>query len=129
MLTKLQNTRWVTGPNNFTTVLQERQAILVSNATSGKYQECPDATPYYDGISCIDCAGQEFNLNTLKCGTAPKGTQFDPNIHNYIPPMTSGETLATAPNLIGKPPANDPATPDCTQDRPYWDGISCIACP
>lgn len=37
--------------------------------------------------------------------------------------------MATAPNLIGKPPANDPAVPDCTQDKPYWDGISCISCP
>jgi hypothetical protein len=47
----------VTGPNNFTNVLQERANILTANETSGIYSECPVATPYYDGITCVDCGG------------------------------------------------------------------------
>ncbi len=57
MLTRLSSTRWVTGPNNFTNVLQERANILTANETSGVYSECPVATPYYDGITCVDCGG------------------------------------------------------------------------
>ena len=60
--------------------------------------------------------------------TAPNGTQFDVNIHEYIPPQTA-ETVPNAPNLLGTPPADDPNIPNCNSTNPYWDGVACIKCP
>lgn len=127
MLTRLQGTRWVTPTNNFTNVLQERANILDKNATSGIYRECPPETPYYDGITCIPCQ-YEFDLNSLKCTSAPNNTQYNDNVHVYLAPQ-AGETLPTAANLIGTPGPDNPNIVNCNATHPYYDGIACIACP
>lgn len=66
MLTKLSGTRWITPQPNVTNILIERANILSQNATIGLYSECPNNTPYYDGVSCISCS-DEFNLSSLNC--------------------------------------------------------------
>jgi hypothetical protein len=36
---------------------------------------CPLATPFYNGISCINCTGNTpiFDMTTLKCTNCPTG--------------------------------------------------------
>ena len=53
-LTKLYGTRWVT-ERPVKDVLQERLDLINDPVNGDKYKECPEETPYYDGIICIDC--------------------------------------------------------------------------
>ena len=83
LLTILEGTNWVTGPGNFTNVLKERAKLVdASNASSLQY--CSADSPYFDGLQCINCDKQQFDLTTLKCVTAPNGTQYDDNLHNFV---------------------------------------------
>ena len=45
------NSRWVTAPGNLTNVLSAR----AKNVTNKNYTICSRATPYFDGIHCINC--------------------------------------------------------------------------
>ena len=119
------NSRWVTSAGNFTNILRER-GELVQNKPN-KYAICGKDSPYYDGVACISCP-YEFNLAQKKCVNAPAGTVFNPNIHEYIPPVVGKSTNPTAANLLNTS-APAPTSNPCDTKTPFFDGISCIKCP
>lgn len=97
---------------------------MSKNKTSG---ECSINSPYWDGIECINCE-HEFDLNTLKCTSAPNGSVYDANIHAYIPKETNKETYVNANNIISSSPLKNTSTPDCNSSFPFYDGKGCIIC-
>lgn len=114
-ITKLYGTKWVT-ERSVEDVLQERLDLLSDPLTGDKYQECPEETPYYDGIICIDCPN-EFDLDKKECTQAPDIHKFyDDNTHKYEEPKTiSNFNESTTDPYIGEKPAINPDIHTCPE--------------
>ena len=117
--------RWVTAPGNLSNVLAARAKAI----TGKNYTICSKATPYFDGIHCINCSF-EFNLTSRTCVKAPVGYAFDLNTHSYVKIQPNMTTNPNATNYISAVPLNTTnATGNhCNSSKPYYDGVACIAC-
>ena len=120
----LEDSRWVTSAGNFSNVLKERSDLTKNNL---KYTICNKNTPYFDGIACISCPF-EFSLAEKKCVTASNGNVYNPNLREYVTPVTGKDTNPNAINLLSANPLPQTNSP-CDVKTPYYDGISCIQCP
>ena len=96
----------------------------------------------------MDCAdGSYYNYETLQCENCPSGTTFDININQCVRPLdknlfyTNIDESQSANLLYGGLTIGElqaklltqkkayPQSQYCPQSTPYFDGITCIACP
>lgn len=70
-----------------------------------------------------------FNMDTMRCVAPGKHEVYNPNIHAFVVPLRDYQTMVGAKYIIS--PANitdNPALSKCKENKPYFDGLSCIRC-
>lgn len=61
--------------------------------------DCPEKTPYFDGINCISCPEYYpyFNLEFQKCQKCQEDTKYDADVHQCL--TTEGNIINQVPNI------------------------------
>jgi hypothetical protein len=105
---------------------------------------CPENKPFYNGTDCVICIAPTYLFDYAKKtrGSCPENTKFNASLNKCVVLNNDFVTVANATNLInaGMPTqywnkkiasiqAKNSSTPTCTEDKPYYDGTSCISCP
>ena len=134
------------GANNWVSASPFRDYVETGSAVAnGTARACPTATPYFNGVSCINCtssSNQYFNVTTSQCVSCPSGTIFRLDSKKCVPPTPINLTNPnTAPNLIydtyplalwknwySNNVTTYPQAQDCVAPTPYYNGNHCIAC-
>ena len=62
-------------------------------------QDCPAATPYYDGYQCIKCFdfAPDFNLVTRRCQNCPENSTYNTVLKDCLD--SNNDVISSPPNI------------------------------
>jgi len=105
---------------------------------------CPLATPFWDGIKCIDCVDPNnlFRIDTLTCTSCKSTEVFNLTTRScetintpITTPIITPTVQPNATNPAGFPrvistttPTNTSTDVPCAKATPFFNGVSCIDC-
>lgn len=83
-----------------------------------------------DNNACIACAsGQIYDISFKKCQSCQTGTVYDSVSHSCNKQsVLFNSNLAKNANYLGTAPTQTPGLSFCPDDKPYFNGNSCISC-
>jgi hypothetical protein len=119
---------WITGSQTMNDIVNQ---YIARSQQFDNITNCPIATPFYNGITCVDCTGATpvFDMTTLKCTTCPTGQAVDTTEKTckQLPPNSTN--LAAISTTTGTAPTPTSTDIPCPLSTPYFNGTTCISCP
>lgn len=126
----LYASNWVLGRQSITNLIDQyyQRSLLYTSVNN-----CPLATPFFDGLSCIQCLPPTpiFDMQLSNCTNCPTGYRLHltkhlceviPHYSNYQYGINYALGGAAA---LPPPPANVTA---CPSTHPFWNSTNCVKC-